>query len=277
VRPRTADTTELMMSDVIYHALALAGYEVGFIDGRAWVLQGRPPTKVFHSGQALKLLARHYSLSDDVGYRFSNRGWDLWPLMADRYAAWLAANPGDVVALGWDFETFGEHHRAETGIFEFVEALPAAVQQTGMAFRTPTEAVARHGPRAAFLPLPAFPATWAGSGGMEFFLGNEVQQAILQLMMQAYNKARLYGDTALRDLALLLAQSDNLHLVQWYGRSGDEAAVSAYFTPREWWALGPDGIVWEMQQVYKNFIACMIAPVRPEKPAGTRRRPSARV
>jgi alpha-amylase len=277
VRPRTADTTELMMSDVIYHALALAGYEVGFIDGRAWVLQGRPPTKVFHSGQALKLLARHYSLSDDVGYRFSNRGWEHWPLMADRYAAWLAANPGDVVVLGWDFETFGEHHRAETGIFEFLEALPAAVQQTGMAFRTPTEAVARHGPRAALLPLPAFPATWAGSGGMEFFLGNEVQQAILQLMMQAYNKARLYGDTALRDLALLLAQSDNLHLVQWYGRSGDEAAVSAYFTPREWWALGPDGIVWEMQQVYKNFIACMIAPVRPEKPAGTRRRPSARV
>jgi hypothetical protein len=41
VRRRTADTTELMMSDVIYHALALAGYEVGFIDGRAWVLHGR--------------------------------------------------------------------------------------------------------------------------------------------------------------------------------------------------------------------------------------------
>jgi alpha-amylase len=269
VRPRAADTTELMMSDVIYHSLALAGYDIGFIDGRAWVLQGRPPTKVFHSGQAMNLLARHYVLSDDVGYRFSNRSWECWPLMADRYAAWLAANPGDVVVLGWDFETFGEHHRAETGIFEFMEALPAAVHAAGMEFRSPTEAVARHGRRATLLPLPAFPATWAGSGGMEFFLGNSVQQAILQLMMQAYNKARLCGDPALRDLALLLAQSDNLHLVQWYGRSGDEATVSAYFTPGEWWALGPEGIAWEMQQVYKNFIGCMNAPIHSEQSAET--------
>lgn len=259
-RPRTADTTELMMSDVIYDALDLAGYEVGFIDGRPWVMHGAPPTRVFHSGRALKLLARHYRLSDDVGYRFSDRSWECWPLMADRYAEWLAGNPGEVVVLGWDFETFGEHHRAETGIFEFFEALPGAVQRNGMAFRTPAETVARHGRRAAQLSLPAFPATWAGSGGMEFFLGNSVQQAILQLMMQAYAKARLSGDPRLVDLALRLAQSDNLHLVQWYGRSGDEAAVSAYFTPGEWWALGPDRIVWEMQQVYKNFIACIDPP-----------------
>jgi alpha-amylase len=274
-RPRAADTTELMMSDVIYHALALAGYDVAFIDGRAWVLHDRAPTAVFHSGQPTKLLARHYSLSDDVGYRFSNRSWECWPLMADRYASWLAANPGDVVVLGWDFETFGEHHRADTGIFEFMEALPTVVQRAGMAFRTPAEVVARHGHHATYLPLPAFPSTWAGSGGLEFFLGNPAQQAILQLMMQAHNKARLCGDEPLRELALLLAQSDNLHLVQWYGRSGDEAAVSAYFTPSEWWALGPEGIVWEMQQVYKNFIACMNTPVRSDAQALQEERPPA--
>jgi alpha-amylase len=264
VRPRAADTTELMMSDVLYHALAHAGYEVGFVDGRAWVLNGRPPTKVFHSGQKLKLLARHHALSDDVGYRFSNRGWECWPLMADRYANWLAANPGDVVVLGWDFETFGEHHRAETGIFEFLDALPEAVRRAGMSFRTPSEAVTRHGDAAMTLPLPAFPSTWAGSGGLEFFLGNGVQQALFQLMMQAYNKARLCGEPDLLDLAMLLAQSDNLHLVQWYGRAGDEAEVSAYFTPGEWWALGPNGIAWEMQQVYKNFIGALRPHGAPE-------------
>jgi alpha-amylase len=264
VRPRAADTTELMMSDVLYHALAQAGYDLGFIEGRAWVLNGRLPTKVFHSGQRLKLLARHHALSDDVGYRFSNRGWECWPLMADRYAAWLAANPGDVVVLGWDFETFGEHHRVETGIFEFLDALPEAVRAAGMSFRTPSEAVTLHGDDATTLPLPAFPSTWAGSGGLEFFLGNGVQQALFQLMMQAYNKARLCGEPDLLDLAMLLAQSDNLHLVQWYGRSGDEAEVSAYFTPGEWWALGPDGIAWEMQQVYKNFIGALSPRTDPE-------------
>jgi hypothetical protein len=56
-------------------------------------------------------------------------------------------------------------------------------------------------------------------------------------------------------------QSNNLHLIQWFGRGGGEAAVSAHFTPREWWELGPDRIVWEMQRVYENFIRAL--EVRP--------------
>jgi alpha-amylase len=78
-------------------------------------------------------------------------------------------------------------------------------------------------------------------------------------MIQAYNKALLTGNPVLIELALWLAQSDNLHLIQWHGRSGAEAEVSAYFTPQEWWALGADNIIWEIQQVYKHFIAALDA------------------
>ncbi len=92
---------------------------------------------------------------------------------------------------------------------------------------------------------------------MEFFLGNPAQQAVFQLMLQAYNKAQLTKDRRMIDLALWLTQSDNLHLIQWFGRSGSQAEVSAYFTPKEWWSLGPSGIIWEMQQVYKNFIRAL--------------------
>jgi len=254
-RPVVADTTEMMMSDTIYHALERAGFRAGFLDGRSWLLGGRPPTVLFGHGDGdLTLLARHHDLSDDVGYRFSNRGWECWPLTAGRYAEWLAGNPGDLVVLGWDFETFGEHHRAETGIFEFLSALPREVQRRGLSFATPSRAVLLYGRRRRDLPLPAFAGTWAGSGGLEFFLGNDAQRAVYMLMVQAYNKALLTGDPDLVELAMWLAQSDNLHLIQWFGRSGAEAEVSAYFTPKEWWSLGPDRIVWEMQQVYKNFI-----------------------
>ena len=257
-RPVVADTTELMMSDTIYHALDLAGFRAAFIDGRPWVLEWRQPTHLYHHGEGqMTLLARHQTLSDDVGYRFSNRNWEGWPLMADRYAGWLANNPGDVVVLGWDFETFGEHHAAETGIFDFLKALPAEAYRSGLSFITPSQAVDRYGAISYNLPLPAFPSTWAGSGGLEFFLGNEAQRAVFQLMIQAYNKAGLTGNPALIELALWLAQSDNLHLIQWYKRSGSDAEVSAYFTPQEWWSMGPDGIVWEIQQVYKNFIAAL--------------------
>ncbi|HEY7062757.1 MAG TPA: glycoside hydrolase family 57 protein [Chloroflexota bacterium] len=256
-RPVVTDTTELCMSDAIYLALDAAGFRGSFVDGRPWVLDWREPTYVYHHGRGLRLLARHHRLSDDVGYRFSDRTWSGWPLYADTYAHWLREARGDLVVLGWDYETFGEHHRADSGIFAFLEHLPAEIAQRGMRCRTASEAIARHGEHGHHLPLPAFPSTWAGSGGMEFFLGNAAQQAVFQLMLHAYNKARLVRDPRVLDLALWLAQSDNLHLIQWFGRGGAEAEVSAYFTPREWWDLGPDGIIWEIQQAYKNFISAL--------------------
>ena len=76
-------------------------------------------------------------------------------------------------------------------------------------------------------------------------------------MLVAYNKARMTGNEQLVDLALWLLQSDNLHWLQWYGHWGPEAEVSAYFTPREWWALGAERIVWEQQRVYLNFLAAL--------------------
>jgi alpha-amylase len=118
--------------------------------------------------------------------------------MADRYAAWLAANPGDVVALGWDFETFGEHHRAETGIFEFLEALPGGPYTEGMTFSTPTEAAARHEHRApdSLSRLPGHVGGQRRAGVLPRERG--AASILFQLMMQAYAKASLYGDPALR-------------------------------------------------------------------------------
>lgn len=261
-RPVVTDTTELCMSDPIYLALDRAGFKGSFIDGRPWVMGWREPPFLYHGGRGLKLLARHHRLSDDVGYRFSNRTWSGWPLLAESYAHWLRETWGDVVVLGWDYETFGEHHWRETGIFDFMHRLPHEIQQRGMRFLTASEAIDAHALHSHGLSLPAFPSTWAGSGGMEFFLGNAAQQAVFQLMLHAYNKARLTGDKHILDLALWLAQSDNLHLIQWFGRGGSEAEVSAYFTPQEWWGLGPDGIIWQIQQVYKNFIRALNGGVR---------------
>jgi alpha-amylase len=118
------DTTEMFMSNDVYFALQQCGFSGAFMEGRAWQLGWREPTHVYrYPGQKLALLARHHELSDDVGYRFSNRSWSMWPLMADTYARWLSDTGGDVVTLGWDFETFGEHHPKDSGIFQFVRAL----------------------------------------------------------------------------------------------------------------------------------------------------------
>ncbi len=253
-RPVVTDTTEMFLSNEIYYALAKAGFKGTFMDGRPWVMGWRDPTYLYKYDGGPFLFTRHYQLSDDVGYRFSNRNWPGYPLFADTYADWLSWAAGDLVFLGWDFETFGEHHGREIGIFDFMRQLVGEIQKRNGKFITPTEAVNKFGNRAHFLPLPQFSVTWAGEGGTDFFLGNSVQQSIFQLMHHAYHKALLTGNSKLMELALWLSQSDNLHLVQWFERAGNEAEVSAYFTPSEWWRLTPNGIIWEMQQVYKNFI-----------------------
>jgi len=297
-RPVVTDTTEMCMSATVYNALDAAGFRGALMDGRPWVMGWRESTHLYHYGDAGPytqpigdrkaartavygkragrkdeqkdrddppyLLARHLELSDDVGYRFSNRSWAGFPLYADSYAHWIGRTWGDMLLLGWDYETFGEHHRVDSGIFDFMRSLPSELRRSGVTTYTVSELIDRHSARAHHLPLPVYPSTWAGSGGMEFFLGNEAQKVILQLMGHVYGMAKLTENPKLVDLALWLAQSDNLHLIQWYGRSGPEAEVSAYFTPSEWWALGPNGVIYEQQQVYLNVLRAMepYLPVR---------------
>ncbi len=257
---RVTDTTEMVLNNEIYFALAQAGYTATMLDGRPWVMEWREPTRLYrHAGKDLAVFCRHHELSDDVGYRFSNVGWVGHPLTADTYARLIRETWGRMVFLGWDYETFGEHHNVDSGIFDFMSCLVDELTAQKVEFLLPSEAVARFAGDAPDLPLPEFGTTWAGSGGMEFFLGNASQQAILRLMASALHKARLTGRADLLDLALWLLQSDNLHLIQWAGRSGSEAEVSAYFTPDEWWSLGGDRILFEQQNVYKNFIRAMDA------------------
>jgi alpha-amylase len=306
-RPVITDTTEMCMSATLYNALDSAGFKGAVMDGRPWVMQWRESTHLYHYDDrepyaqplldrkdearprrnSRKLpaeaeredgpyvLTRHLELSDDVGYRFSNRSWSGFPLFADTYANWVANTWGDMLLLGWDFETFGEHHRLDSGIFDFMRSLPHELAKRGVTTYTPSVLIERHKSQASHLPLPVHPTTWAGSGGMEFFLGNSAQQNILQLMGHVYGMARLTDNPELLDLATWLAQSDNLHLIQWFGRSGPEAEVSAYFTPDEWWELGPNGVIHEQQQVYLNALHAM-EPYLPARQARQARRRSAK-
>ena len=252
------DTTEMFMSNDVYFALQQCGFKGGLMEGRPWQIAWREPTHVYkYPGQQLALLVRHHELSDDVGYRFSNQSWGGWPLLAETYARWLREAWGDLVTLGWDFETFGEHHRLDSGIFEFTRGLPAQLKKQKVRMLLPSEAIAEFGTSRYEVPINEYGTTWAGDGGMEFFLGNPAQQGVFRLMHHAYSKARLTGNPTFIDIAKWLLQSDNLHLIQWFGRTGSQAEVSAYFTPDEWWELGSNGIIREQQRVYLNFIRAL--------------------
>jgi len=136
------------------------------------------------TGSTLKVLARNATLSDDVAFRFSNRQWNHWPLTAAKFAHWVvdgAAASGGLVNLFMDFETFGEHQWAQTGIFQFLSSLPDALftADKSISLVTPSQAVELYQARAAF--NTSKPISWADTArDLTPWRGNAMQVHALE-------------------------------------------------------------------------------------------------
>ena len=89
-------------------------------------------------------------MSDDIAFRFDDVNWSEHPLTADKFAEWLHVHPQetDVINLMMDYETFGIHKKTDSGIFEFLKALPSAVlANDNFIFSTPSEVLDTNYPK----------------------------------------------------------------------------------------------------------------------------------
>ena len=176
VKPTAFRNTELIYSDDIAKAVQGLGFKTMLAEGARHILGWKSPNFVYTDGveNKLRLLLRNYKLSDDIAFRFSNEGWPEWPLTADKFAQWVASETGDVVNLFMDYETFGEHQKASTGIFDFVKALPQALLNAGVEFATVSEAAKKLQP-VAVLHCP-YAMSWADEErDVTAWLGNDLQ------------------------------------------------------------------------------------------------------
>jgi len=134
-------------------------------------------------GRPFALLLKNYRLSDDIAFRFSNRGWAEWPLTTEKFARWVHDINGDgfLCNLFMDYETLGEHQWADTGIFEFMRALPGAifdVKKGENHFNTPSEALKMFDPVGAY-DVPHM-ISWADTErDLSAWLGNSMQSNAL--------------------------------------------------------------------------------------------------
>jgi alpha-amylase len=240
-RPTVFRNTELIYWDGLAPVISRLGFRGVMVEGADEVMGWRSANHVYHAAGVpeLRLLARNYRLSDDVGFRFSNREWDGWPLTAERYADWLASSGGDSVHLFVDYETFGEHQWADTGIFDFLAHLPWECRRRGIRFAHPSRLASRE--PVASLSFSR-PTSWADvERDTTAWLGNRLQQAA---------QDRLYG---LRDA--VLASGDPARLEQWRRLTTSD---HLYYMCTKWFA---DGDVHKYfspyQSPYDAFIAFM--------------------
>jgi alpha-amylase len=232
-KPVTFRNTELIYSDTIGEWVHDMGYKGMLTEGAKHVLGWRSPNFLYHAdgNPEMKLLLKNFRLSDDIAFRFSNRGWSEWPLTADRYAGWLRdMDPEqEVVNIFIDYETFGEHQWADTGIFEFMEALPGQVIKTaGFQFKTPSEVIGKLKPVGG-ISVP-YPISWADAErDVTAWLGNDMQNEAFDKLYQV--ESRMAGCTEpaiLKDWSYLQT-SDHFYYMstKWFS-DGD---VHRYFTP----------------------------------------------
>ena len=231
VKPTAFRNTELIYSDDIAKAVEGMGFKTMLAEGARHILGWKSPNFVYTDANdnKLRLLLRNYKLSDDIAFRFSNEGWDQWPLTADKFAQWVASENGDVVNLFMDYETFGEHQKSATGIFDFMKALPEALLATGeVEFATVSEASKKLQP-VAVLHCP-YAMSWADEErDVTAWLGNDLQNEAFQKLYSLALRVKKVKNKDFEYVWHFMQNSDHFYYMatKWFS-DGD---VHSYFNP----------------------------------------------
>ncbi len=231
--PHVLRNTELIYNNELGKAAGELGYSVVLCEGADHLLGARSPTFLYTPPGVpnVKLLLKNYRLSDDIAFRFSNQGWPEYPLTAEKFARWVhqVNGHGYVVNLFLDYETFGEHQWAETGIFDFLRTLPAAIfKLPDVDFKTPRECGAAYDASGEY-DVPHM-ISWADTErDLSAWLGNAMQSNALHELYRLEPQVKARGDEALLHDWRRLQTSDHFYYMSTkHFADGD---VHKYFNP----------------------------------------------
>ncbi|HLN72918.1 MAG TPA: glycoside hydrolase family 57 protein [Prolixibacteraceae bacterium] len=233
-KPAVFRNTELIYSDEIGAMVADMGFKAMMTEGARHILGWKSPNFLYVNAinPRLKVLMRNFKLSDDLAFRFSNKGWNEYPLTAEKYVGWINALEKDEICnIFLDYEAFGEHQRVDTGIFDFIAHLPEAVlKHSKMTFNTPSEIVTKFQP-VSMVSVPQ-PISWADEErDLSAWLGNELQdEAFNKLYELADRMIRVTDQNMMKDWNYLQASDHFYYMCTKFFSDGE---VHKYFNPYE--------------------------------------------
>ncbi|MEM8873294.1 MAG: glycoside hydrolase family 57 protein [Planctomycetota bacterium] len=225
-RPAVFRNSELIFSDAIAADVTSMGYDTILAEGADGVLGVDSPNAARRSGDATVLL-RNWRMSDAIAFRFSDPNWEAGPLSAEKFSGWCKQAEGDCVNVFADYETFGEHHAADTNILDFLRKLPTALAEAGVEMLTPSTAAGlTANPQALHVPNPT---SWADAErDVTAWLGNAMQSNAAHELYKLLTPAKAAGGEILetwRDL------SSSDHLYYMATKHGTDGEVHKHFSP----------------------------------------------
>lgn len=230
VRPRVFRNTELIYNDHIAAKAETMGFDGVIAEGVASNLKGHSPNYLYRAPDTarIKTLLRNTQLSDDLGFRFSDPAWSGFPLTPAKFSKWLAECEGDLVNLFMDYETIGEHQLEKAGIFKFWEAMPEALDEAGLQWVTPSDAVELY--RASREYVSSSMSSWADTErDLSAWMGNAMQQEAIQKVHKLEQEILAANDPELLDIWAKMQTSDHFYWMSTKG--GTDGKVHTYFTP----------------------------------------------
>ncbi|MDD2798557.1 MAG: glycoside hydrolase family 57 protein [Bacteroidales bacterium] len=224
--------TELIYSDEIGEKIQKMGFKGVMIEGAKHILGWKSPNFVYNcaSSPKLKILMRNYRFSDDISFRFSNQGWSGFPLTAEKYIDWIASTPENEtnINLFMNFDTFGEFQTRESGIFNFLKALPRCAEERKINFRTPSEIF--QSTKAVDSIHVMHNISWADEErDTSAWLGNRLQKDAADKLYSISERVRMSKDRRLMQDWNYLQSSDHFYYMS--TKHSSDGAVHSHFSP----------------------------------------------
>ncbi len=213
-RPTTYRNAELVYNNAMAACLAELGFRTALTEGADQVLGWRSPNYVYTPLNLpdMRLLLRNVTLSMDIGRRFNDRNWDQWPLTADKFASWIHnLEDAEVINLFNDYHIYGLRNSADSGIFNFFEALPGAIMaKPGYYFATCADVAKKLKP-VAEIDVPEF-ISWDEEGrDLNAWLGNDMQKDAVHALYALTKRVRALNLPWLNQDFERLQTADHFH------------------------------------------------------------------
>lgn len=236
-RPKTFCNAELIYSDNIGEDIAEMGFKTILTEGAKHVLGWKSSNYVYNNAlnPDLNVLLRNFPLSDDITFRFTDCSWDQWPLTAEKFSQWLQNIDKEqpVLNLFFRYETFGSHIKQNTGIFEFLRALPAHIlKETDYKFLTPSEISNTYQPISrVYVP---YPISWADEErDISSWMGNEMQAEALNKLYEVADLMTNCKDERIRQDWERLQTSEHAFFMctKWFTAGDIRKEINPYDNP----------------------------------------------
>lgn len=231
--PKVFRNTELIYNNELAAYIENMGYKGIICEGLDRALNGRTPNYLYQPihTKHIKALLKNYRLSDDIAFRFSDKGWAEFPLTANKFTTWVhsVAGHGDTINLFMDYETFGEHQWESTGIFNFLDTLPSEIfKHPDFDFKTPSEVIDSTPARGTY-DVHDF-SSWADTErDLSAWLSNSMQQEAIKQIYSVEKQVLESEDSELIKVWERLQTSDHYYyMCTKFWNDGD---VHKYFSP----------------------------------------------